>query len=319
MSDAQQKISHQFKVKLVKVVGTPEVHNVLGPLDQHHGLLVTLNRLKGESSASYKQRILDVYVNQGAATYQGLINGITRELGLTQFEALKVDAIRNPDGSFVAEAPRITVDSTEVVLYNKWRSDEDYSIDRIIPIYDTTDVGFSLDNLVAAINASPYFLAEVLPGIDGTRRSVQLLLQDSTQTVTTELVPSASSFKVKFPDLLQGSVFFSEVNTFIVEVALDNQVVASPGNYFVDYKTGRIHVRGLPTGGGTVRYTHMQFPFRAKASDVILQKLFDEKLKRELFEQVQLNTGEFVNGLPKSDTVDIINELIAVKGVYWGK
>jgi len=319
MADGQENFSHQFKVKLVKVVGVPEVHNVLGPLDQHQGLLVTLNRLKGESNASYKQRILDVYVNQGAATYGGLINGITRELGLTQLEALKIDAVRNLDGSFVSEAPRITIDSTEVVLYNKWRSSEDYSIDRVIPIYNTTDTGFTLDNLVAAINESPYFLAEILPGVDGTRRSVQLLLQDSTQTVSSEVVPPASSFKVKFPDLLQGSVFFSEIDTFITEVALDNQVLASPGNYFVDYKTGRVHVRGLPAGGGTVRYAHMQFPFRAKASDVILQKLFDEKLKKELFEQVQLNTGEFVNGLPKSDTVDLINELISVKGVYWGK
>jgi hypothetical protein len=318
MTDSLEKFGHQFNVRVIKIVGRPEVHNIFGPLDDQ-GLRLDLKRLKGESNSAYKQRILDVFVSPASATYNGLINGITRELGLQQFEAIEIDTLRDVNDKFVAPAPRIKVDSTEVILYSKWLSDDDYVIDRTIPIFNTIDEGFSLENLVSAINDSAFFTAQILSNVSGTGRSLQLLLQDSTQIVPSELVPTASSFQLDNTNIMSGSAFFSETDVFITEVLLENQVSSALGNYFIERDTGRIKLRGLPSGGGTVRYTHMEFPFRLKASNVVLQRLFDDKIKQQLFEQVRLNTGEFVNGLPKPETVDIINELIAVKGVYWGR
>ena len=52
------------------------------------GMLVSLERNLGEKNKSYKERILDVYINPGGSNYQGLINAISRELGIGQSEVI---------------------------------------------------------------------------------------------------------------------------------------------------------------------------------------------------------------------------------------
>ena len=59
----------------------PEPYTVWNAFDEF-GLLVSLDRLTGEKNKAYKKRILDVYENPGDSTYQGLINSVSRELGI---------------------------------------------------------------------------------------------------------------------------------------------------------------------------------------------------------------------------------------------
>jgi hypothetical protein len=58
-----------------------EPYNVWNCFDEL-GMLVTLDRIKGEKNKAYKKRILDTYINPGNSTHQGLINAISRELGI---------------------------------------------------------------------------------------------------------------------------------------------------------------------------------------------------------------------------------------------
>jgi hypothetical protein len=60
---------------------TPEKYNVWNSFDEI-GLLLGLQRNPGEKNKSYRARLLDVNVNQANATHDGLINGISRELGI---------------------------------------------------------------------------------------------------------------------------------------------------------------------------------------------------------------------------------------------
>jgi len=64
------------------VVQIPEVYNIWNCFDEF-GLLLGLPRILGEKNADYKERLLDVYTNPANSTYSGLINGISRELGLS--------------------------------------------------------------------------------------------------------------------------------------------------------------------------------------------------------------------------------------------
>jgi hypothetical protein len=57
------------------------IHHVWNFFDEF-GLLLDTPRLYGEKNAPYKERILDVFRRPAGSHYQGLINGIARELGL---------------------------------------------------------------------------------------------------------------------------------------------------------------------------------------------------------------------------------------------
>lgn len=61
---------------------TPQAYNVWNSFDEL-GLLLSLQRNLGEKNESYRSRLINVYQAPGNSTYQGLLNGISRELGLT--------------------------------------------------------------------------------------------------------------------------------------------------------------------------------------------------------------------------------------------
>jgi len=61
---------------------TPEPYNVWNCFDEL-GLLVSLDRLEGEKNKAFKLRILNTYQSPGGSTYQGLINAVSRELGVS--------------------------------------------------------------------------------------------------------------------------------------------------------------------------------------------------------------------------------------------
>ena len=72
---------------------SPEPYNVWNCFDEL-GMLVSLDRNTAEKNKAYKKRILDVYVNPGSSTHQGLINAISREIGI---EASGVNVYRLSD------------------------------------------------------------------------------------------------------------------------------------------------------------------------------------------------------------------------------
>lgn len=59
------------------------LHHIWNVFDEF-GMLLGISRLPGERNEAFKNRILDVFKNPGGATKQGLINGISRELGIEQ-------------------------------------------------------------------------------------------------------------------------------------------------------------------------------------------------------------------------------------------
>jgi hypothetical protein len=61
---------------------TPTPYNVWNAFDEL-GLVLSLQRNPAEKNYAYKKRLLDVYKNPGNSTYQGLVNGISRELGVS--------------------------------------------------------------------------------------------------------------------------------------------------------------------------------------------------------------------------------------------
>lgn len=82
----------------VDINGTPHyhyyVHHIWNPLDEF-GLLLGIYRQNYERNPAFQERILDVFRNPANATREGLINGISRDLGLSASD-IKVDAFNDP-------------------------------------------------------------------------------------------------------------------------------------------------------------------------------------------------------------------------------
>lgn len=65
------------------------LHHIWNPFDEF-GMLLGIYRLHGERNAQFKERILDVFRKPANATKTGLMNGISRELGLNS-EDIKIN------------------------------------------------------------------------------------------------------------------------------------------------------------------------------------------------------------------------------------
>lgn len=83
------------------------LHHIWNVFDEF-GMLLGISRLPGERNEAFKNRILDVFKNPGGATKQGLVNGISRELGIDHSdvqlgsladEPYVQSSLMNPDGT----------------------------------------------------------------------------------------------------------------------------------------------------------------------------------------------------------------------------
>jgi hypothetical protein len=317
MISTRDSIGHAFVVNRVTLEAEPLTHNVVGSLD-YIGQLVDLSRLDGESYKNYKHRILDVYVNRANATYRGLINGITRELGLLPFDALTIDIKAGSDG--LPESPRIVVDINEIILYNKWRGPSDYTIDKIINTYNQAGNdynGYYIEDLISEINSSTYFSATIGVGVDLKTRSSTLIKTSNDTVIASEIIPIATSFKLDNGNILQDTLFFEE-NQVFKTLKTTETAVAQEGDYFVNFETGRVVVKSLPSGNGRTRYITREIPFVVPASPIFAVNFTDPKYRIEVFKTEILDDGTEIEGIPKSEAIDIINELFSISFQYWG-
>lgn len=81
---------NQYKTKpydYIEIDGIPHydliLHHIWNAFDEF-GLLLGIHRLYGERNSAFQARILDVFKNPGGASKQGIINGLSRELGIAK-------------------------------------------------------------------------------------------------------------------------------------------------------------------------------------------------------------------------------------------
>lgn len=288
------------------------IKNVFNSLDEH-GVMLGLPRLQGEKNKDYKRRLLDVGPNKGASTYPGLINAINRELGLSFYNAITISV---SIGETPAN-PAIVVNSAEILLY----SDYPATIEETIELYDSSasNIAYTLNDVVTAINATITFEAVLVDATKGYERSTVIKEQDNSIEISNEEVPLANRFALKNSDIIETSISFSDINVFINKVASSDLSLMSPGDYHVDYDTGKITVATTPSGSGVISYQYRDMPFSVVASPVVLKDIEEEEFQKRIFEQETNYDGNVTNGAPRPEALDLIRELLTVKGLYWGR
>jgi len=295
----------------VNELGIPVPINVWNQFDEHAGL-VGLTRLLGEKNWEFKRRTLDTFVHMANCSYQGLVNGITRELGLELFDAINISPILDSDGVPLAPDPYIQFDGAYLLLYSDYTNGLlDWAIDRYQPGGNYEHIG----SLITAVNDTSFF--EAVARTDLYARSMTILNQSNREQVKMEFIPQSTRFRLKNAYLVQNSVFFSNRQTFKTEMS-SVLAVSARGEYHVDYPKGIVTVYTTPNHKEYVRYRYSKIPLVAAASPVILHDINSEAFRVKMFGQILQDDGTYSHGLPTELGVDIINQLIAVSPMYWG-
>lgn len=278
------------------------------------GAMLSLQRIAGETNWEYKRRIHDAGTNLANSSYRGLVNGITRELGLSLFNALRINPKVDHEGNFLATDPYIRFDGVYLKLYSDYANNQlDWAIDRFEPGGNYEHLG----RLVEMVNTTAFFEANLLADVDEYTRSMTVLNQSNRQTVTFERIPQSTKFKLKNDHLVRGTVFFANRTTFRTEV-LSEDDVDQAGKYWIDYSKGIVRVFTIPTKSDSVRYQYSVHPFTAVASPVILHDVSDDNFKVKMFNTILQDNGTYELGAPTELGVDIVNELMSVVPMYWG-
>src|SRR3990167_226837 len=293
------------------VNATPEAHHVFNELDQQ-GLLLGLERLEEERNTSYKQRLLDIMARRAGSSYIGLINGITRELGLEIFDAIEITALTDDDGETLATYPAVVFQDTKCTLYNDFTTDDILlEIDR----FELLDGSYIIKALIDTINATGYYQAAMVNGANPYARSMTIFNQSSIGTVTAESISSGGlHIRLENTNLVPGTISIRSQNLITRVSSSDN---LQTGEYFIDEESGTLISAQAPADGSFIRYRYSQNTFVAQASPVIIHTIQSDDFKTKMFRQLVTDDGTS-NGLPTALGADLICELLSVYPMNWG-
>ncbi len=284
--------------------------SVWGPLDEM-GLLLDLERLPGERNHDYRKRLFRVFTRRTDSTYQGLLAGIVYELGLEFDDVLTL--------TFTGAAslqPRVTVKDGILTLYSHYVSDTESTLIQINnePQLNLREEGANeLSELIALINNTGSFTAVLVEDPPPVKWSFCLIDFDTNVWVNDEIISSSTRFTLENPLINDGMFFFGERKIFKTLKA-SVEVLTQPGDFYIDIATGEVTCASLPSGEGTVRYQYRDLPKTLEASPAALGYIGSRDLQRYFFTQLEVklfNTPleRFINNIPTSEGVDIINEL----------
>lgn len=308
-------LGYTFNIDKINTVLYPKPRTTWNQFDEL-GLLVGITRLESEDNASFRRRIRDSYVHRANSTYQGMINGITRDLGLSLFKAISINPKVDSNGYFLAPDPYISFDNAFIYLYSDYANELlDYKIDR----YQIGRNYEHLDNFINLVNSTYYFEASIESGVDTKTRTMCILNQTNREHIDVDAAYPSTKYKLSNTYIVEGTLFFSDRTVYKTEVASEN-LVTSKGTYWIDYKEGIVVSYVAPQLGVYARYDYIKYPFKPLASKIVINDLMNDNFKAKMFEQILQDNGEYANSLPTGLGMDIILELLSVNGgFYYGK
>lgn len=299
---------------MTKYTLTPTPHHVFNEFDRH-GLILGLERLKAERNPEYKRRLLDVFVHKADSTYMGLIHGITRELGLRITDTVHIRPVLDGDGSPLLPLPAVVFKNTKCYLYRDYQEDD---LLLILDRFDSNGGAFTLDELIDAINDTGYFIATLLEGMEGNKRSMCIFNQSSIVLEADEdITGQGGKINLIGRNMIRGTIAVRSANLYR---RVDSEIlIRRPGDYMIDVQKGQIISSVAPAEGSVIRYEWRNDDFTVQASPVIIHNLQSDDFKTKMFEQIIGDDGDAANGLPTTLGASIINELLSVYPSSWGQ
>lgn len=295
---------------------TPERFEVFNEFDKL-GLLLGLPRLRGEKNAAYKLRLWDVFVNRADSTYRGLINGITRELGLSIKDALNIRPSLDSLGNTIGAVPVVKFLETKCYVYSDI-TDTTNGLAKTIDRFEVDGAGYTLAQLAEAITETGLFIATVTDEVDSSDRAMTIFNQSTLGSVLFEDINTMGSLvKLENENLISGTVSISSSN--LLERVGSEEEVTAVGKYYVDLGRGVIISLEAPSPGSVIRYKYRDDQFTAKSSPIILHNTQSDDFKSKMFEQIIIDSSTSTIGAPTELGADLINELMSVFPSAWSR
>lgn len=304
-------LGHTFNVAEVHISLIPQARTTFNEFDSF-GLLLGLERLPEEANADYKKRLLDVYIHRASSTYTGLVNGITRELGLEFYFPITITLRTGLDSDLI---PAIQFKQNKVYIYSDVvAGTKELTVDR----GEVLGGAYTIGELVNYINNnSAIYTAEANPNIRERTRSDCILNSSSVTSIVTELIPTSFNFQLQHESVLVGTLVFSDTTAFREEVTQE-VLVTSIGKYYVNYETGFVSSYSTPNQGTVARYKYSVATFSPTASPIIIRSIHSSEFQSLMFHQIIDVDGTVSNGVPTDLGSEILNELLSVVPQYWG-
>lgn len=313
-------------------IGTPTQLSTKNDLDGH-GIFFDLKRLPREVGVDYYKRLRSVIPLRAGAHQEGLVHGITRELGLEEQTALKITPVTH-NGTWLAKSPRVDVTSTKITLYSQYEDDGTNTVDIEVDIIDHGE-GYLLEDLVEALQASEYFDVTLGSQMTGKEKSLGLIPSSSGKIVENETIQLTKFYFFDRDDILPGSLFFEDTDTYESEVSPAvatglttdgftfsfsiSTPVSTSGEYFVDYEEGSILSYDAPPRRTKCRYVYRDFPFRARWSPLAVYNLREAEYRGKVFETENMLDGSSKEGLVTAEGKQIYDEIFRKSPCLWGQ
>jgi hypothetical protein len=295
--------------------------NEVGNQLDHFGAIVSLERLPEEENKDFNERIRHAVAKLANSTYEGMVNGTARELGLSNTDAIRVLMKDSPAGD--EDKIRLFLNENEIIIYTDWMPLE-LQEDGAVPVVEqqTSLEDMTIGALVDWINLSGNYEATLLA--QSTASATFLAVADSLLLVTEE-APDQEIIKFSSDNIIPGSITFQP--TVELEVELEAlSVPATSGEYVVDYPDGILTAYSQPGEEVAFTYTTNRRDFVLLHSPVKLTDISSEGGQDLLFNQVtrEFYTSEvnhYVNGLPTNKMYGIMRDVLTAGDFpqFWGE
>lgn len=312
---------------------TTQQVNVTTSLDRI-GQLINLHRLPNEDLKTFKLRVLDNYIHPANASYGGLYNGISRELGQAAYtggiiiDVERIDGVPTVSSNFslsvdergiLANSPAAEALSFQST-WDRWSEKrwEDPNFDYIVT-WDRTDSYFLIDlliqlNAIAGLEviswgtAKDYDKSQYLKKITSVQALYNVPLNGTNlQTFYTQLTDSNWITDVVFS---QNSGITTEVDDIEDLTQCDEFAVSNFGR--------TVHTLSPPIVG-SMDILFSAFPLIIPMSTVEISALADPDTMDILTEQNLDVFGDNQDGILSVTGADYANELLSVVPMYWGE
>ena len=304
--------------------GIPQRLQTATPLDLV-AELINIHRLPGESLASFKERVLDVYVHPSNSSYVGLYNGIARELGVANYTGgIVIDVTRDGDGVPDSVTERCTAEVSNKYLTLKPDGDSGDVLQ--FDLHSRTD-SFFLTDLLSNINNDTSIPFEVTTWGTATNWTKSQYLKKISSLQIENLNFGDSKLHTLYDSIPYGGGWIMDVLPSVESgIVQEASGISSSEEAVTDLNGAQYWIpdfeRHFYTGEfatGTAYVQWQKFPLVIPVSGVSIAEYRDEEFLLLVSENQTAVDSSTTLGIPNVQGADYINELLSVVPMYWGK
>jgi len=292
--------------------------NQIGNRMDHYGDLLSTPRLLDEKNTAYRTRIIKAVGEPSGSTYQGLIRGGCRELGLEISDSILVT---KRSGITDPEKAVFSIEEDRAIIYSNWVSIEQQAPGTMPTVeQEITLVGLSVGKLVDWINFSSLFRARLVG--DGEVSATKLLVASTNSLIQERLSPS-EKIKMKEPPL-RGTLFIGSGSGLRRELTENDRSLI--GDYSVDYDSGFINPLFTPNDDLLISYMANVSSLTLKYAPIRITSMTSEGGRNLLFNQVErefykTERGRYTEGIPTNEMFFFLREIMngGEFSQFWGE